>query len=109
MLCPIITGVLIKINIRSILIMFIQQITSDLQYIIYYILSLNVYHVITATLSSRIFLIVSNYPPSVVYTGIIMISLIWILFTLYLYLHNYHIINNIQSNTDSPKLNGSLL
>ena len=38
-----------------------------------------------------------------------MISHIWIIFTMYLYLHNCHVINNIKSNTDSPKLNGCML
>ena len=65
---------------------------------------------LTLTLPSRAVSIISHYPASLCYAGLIVKSHVCIMFTIsILCLHNCHVINNIRSNVDGSSLNGSLL
>ena len=65
---------------------------------------------LTLSLPSRAVSIIFHYPASLCYAGLIVKSLVCIMFTIsILCLHNCHVINNIRSNVDGSSPNGSLL
>ena len=92
-------------HIRSTFISFLPHNTSVMRSILYYILSLYMYHMITVILTTCISLIISHYLPSLYYVDIKMTLHI----CMSLYLHSPLFINVIKSNINSIIPNGYLM